>query len=77
MERLQEQYGDREAERIFLVPVNVNLDTVHNYPTTTGPVNARSDVPASRGANGVHPAPAGYYQLADTLYYWLKARLSD
>jgi lysophospholipase L1-like esterase len=77
VERMLATYGGREKENIFLIPAYVNLDTVHNFPTATGPANARSDFPITRGVNGVHPAPAGYYQMADTLYAWLKGRLSQ
>jgi len=79
MERVVEKYGGHEADNIFLVPAYVNLDAVHNYPTIEVPANARAEGPNSkvfRLNNGVHPAPSGYRQLADSIYCWMKGTLS-
>jgi lysophospholipase L1-like esterase len=75
VERMRARYGDREAERIFLVPTSVNLDCLHNYPTQEAPANAESEVKQTRLNNGVHPSPAGYRQIGDTLYGWIKSQL--
>lgn len=74
LERSREVFGGREAENILLIPAYVNLDCVHNYPTSTGPANSRSEVVITRQNNDVHPAASGYKQIADTLYCWLKAQ---
>ena len=63
----------KEAQGIYIVPINVNIDTKHNFPTETVPANARSGVMVVRQNNGVHPAEGGYYQIADVIYYWLKS----
>ena len=65
VERLIETYGNRAAENVFLIPAHVNLDCVHNYPTATGPANARTETALTRASNGVHPAATGYHQMAD------------
>ena len=57
VQRQIEHYGDREAERIFLVPTELNLDPADGYPAN----------------NGVHPNEAGYRQVAASIYAWLKA----
>ncbi len=76
VERQLEKFGDSADDNIFIVPANVNLDCEHNYPAREEPVNARNDTKIQRASNGVHPAPEGYYQIADSIYYWLKYRLS-
>lgn len=76
-ERMIAQYGGREKENLFLIPVNVNLDCMNNYPKMTAPQNAHSTMKVARLNNGVHPAPEGYRQIGDALYAWLKARLAE
>lgn len=76
VEREYETYGGREAEGIFLVPAFVGLDTVYGFPRRPVPANAHSDVEISRMSNGVHPATAGYYQIGDAIYCWIKSRLA-
>ncbi len=76
VEREVETYGGREGEGLFLVPAFVGLDTVHGFPRASVPANAYADVDISRMTNGVHPAKAGYYQIGDAIYCWLKSRLA-
>lgn len=76
VEREYQTYGGREAEGLFLVPAFVNLDTVYGFPRVTVPANAHADEQISRMSNGVHPATAGYYQIGDALYCWIKSRLA-
>ncbi len=77
VERMMEKFAGREGENIWLLPAHVNLDTVHNYPTQGEPANARNGTEIARQSNGVHPAPAGYRQIADTIYAWLRYRLAQ
>lgn len=76
VEREYARWGGREAENISIVPIFVNCDTVHGYPSVLVPANARSDVQISRGSNGLHSTAGGYKQLADTIYCWLKMQLA-
>ncbi|MFN0051583.1 MAG: SGNH/GDSL hydrolase family protein [Planctomycetales bacterium] len=75
VERMLERYGGRETEGILIVPTHVNLDCQHNYPAESAPINAASEIKVLRQNNGVHPAPAGYDQIGDVLYAWLKGLL--
>ena len=75
VERMVATYGGHEKESIYLVPDYVNLDTVHNYPLATGPVNSRNPEKLTRQANGCHPSAEGYAQIADSIYCWLKGML--
>ena len=76
VERQYETLGGREDDGIFLVPAHSNLDTVHGFPRVTVPANAHAEEEISRMSNGVHPSQAGYYQVGDSLYCWLKSRLA-
>jgi len=66
VERMMQTFGNREDKNVYLVPAQVNLDCVNNYPIDD----------AGRQNNGVHPAPAGYRQIGDSIYAWLKSQLA-
>ena len=73
VERMLAAYGDREQEKLYLVPTYVNLNCRRNYPVAA----AAPDAPADQGGrqnNGVHPAEAGYRQIGETLFAWLVGR---
>lgn len=59
VQRELEHFGRPESERIFVVPAELNLDPVDGYPTN----------------NGVHPNTAGYQQIGQTIFAWMKSRL--
>ncbi|MBN8628820.1 MAG: SGNH/GDSL hydrolase family protein [Planctomycetes bacterium] len=61
VERQLEHFGDREAEHIYVVPTNLDLDTVTGYPTD----------------NAVHPNKDGYARIAASLHAWLKWQLYE
>ncbi|MDM0086743.1 MULTISPECIES: hypothetical protein [unclassified Variovorax] len=74
VQQLIAKYAGQEANRIHLVPSNVALDTVSNYPlAAAAPVNSRNAaVQVQRQNNGVHPATSGYQQLGDAEFAFLK-----
>lgn len=61
VERQLTHFGNREAERICIVPTQLNLDVTDGYPEN----------------NGVHPNAGGYQQIGATIYCWLKSRLAE
>ena len=63
------RFADRPG--VEVVPTHVGLDTAHNMPVASSPVNARNAATAVRQNDGVHPAVEGYQQMADMLYAWL------
>jgi lysophospholipase L1-like esterase len=69
---LIDQYSGKTADRIYLLASNANLDTRNNMAVETVAINSRNSATITRQANGVHPADIGYYQIADTVYYFLK-----
>ena len=58
--------------KIHAVPIYMNIDTENNMKYLKQPVNADNPEMIMRANNGVHPAKAGYYQMGDTLYCWIK-----
>jgi len=77
VQRMIQRYGGREAENIFLVPANVNLDCERNFPQRSAPWNARTRQKGVRLNNGVHPSGEGYLQIGDSIYCWLKTQMPD
>jgi hypothetical protein len=80
VQRLITAFGNREAESIYLIPIHLNLDTRNNYGSSLQQVNARNTstitFPANNGDGqtpGVHPADTGYWQIADSYWYFLKS----
>ena len=60
VERTLAKFSGKEKDRLFVIPVYVNLDCVNNYPLKEEPANARNPKKTSRVCNGVHPAVEGY-----------------
>lgn len=61
VERQLEHFRGREADGIFVVPTELNLDIVAGYPEN----------------NAVHPNADGYRQIGASFYAWLKWRLAE
>lgn len=73
-----DKYDNREADGIYLIPINLCLDTVYNMGMETLPVNARNtsvtyESPILNG--GVHPVESGYWQIADVYTAFLKGNV--
>jgi hypothetical protein len=49
-----------------------NSATVNNMNTETVAVNSRNSTNIVRQSNGVHPNESGFYQIADSIFYFLK-----
>lgn len=79
VKRLMEEYEGRESEGIYVIPINIALDTKYNMGFDTQPVNARNtDITYSMpiGNGGVHPVASGYWQIADVYTAFLKCTVS-
>ena len=74
VEALLANYDSTTVFNVFVVPFNLNLDTVNNMQSNPVALNARNGVTYSQPSNGIHPANPGYYQLADTLQMFLKGK---
>jgi lysophospholipase L1-like esterase len=73
--KLIASFGGREAENIYLVPIYANLDTRNNFVVQQKQINARNTTMVNYPTNiaGVHPAESGYWQIADSYWYFLKS----
>lgn len=77
--KLIEEYSDKENERVYLIPIHTNLDTVYNMGMETLPVNARNTSMTYQspiGNGGVHPVIEGYWQIADIYTAFLKGNVN-
>lgn len=67
------KYQAQEANRIYVVPANLNIDCVNNFPVgAASAVNSRNTTTVVRQSNGVHPATSGYQQLGDAIWSFMK-----
>lgn len=76
LERTCQTYGNRQNERLHIIPAYVNLDTLNGYPARTVPASANSATKIPRLCNGVHPSRDGYSQMGDSIYCWIKGQLA-
>lgn len=70
MNKAYQEFANKVEFSSFVEFVNVSaqFDSENNMPENDAPVNTRNAKTEKRGTNGVHPAPEGYYQIADVVY---------
>lgn len=75
VDELIKTYDNRESERIYLIPLHCNLDTEYNFKLIDEVVNKRSTITYKASAKGsnVHPDESGYWQCADSYWFFLKS----
>lgn len=73
VERINETFAGREKQGIFLVAAHLNLDPLHGFPAASVAAHARTEATVERLNNGVHPSAAGYRQIGDAVYAWLRS----
>lgn len=76
VKELIKQYDYKTSRNIYINSINLNLDTVNNFPTEDVQVNSRNKTLIKRFNENVHPAESGFYQIADTSFYCLNYILS-
>jgi len=59
-----------KMEDVYLVPVYMNMDTEHDFPTETVAISSRNPAEITRVSNG-HPNVYGYRKMADVYFAWL------
>lgn len=72
VERMIETFSGREADGADLVPAHLSLDPVHGFPSATAAAHAHTEAETVRQNNGVHPSAAGYRQIGDAVYAWIR-----
>lgn len=70
-----EQFKNRETERIFLNPQYVCLDMRLDFPHSEVPSNQFSDITTNIATNNVHPETSGYKNIALMAYNAIKYAL--
>ena len=74
---MAKHFANYPDKKVVMIPANTNLDCENNFPARPAEVNARNPkLTYLKQNNGVHPGPAGYQQIGDTYYAWLKYQLS-
>ena len=71
-ETIIDAFSNKESENVFIVPINVNLDTIYNFTIGTTVINSRNSNAINNCTDTTHPANSGYYQIADSYYCFLK-----
>lgn len=76
-EAMLKKFSNYPDKKLFIIPTNVNLDCENNFPKAKDNVNVGNDATTERQSNGVHPSAAGYRQIGDTFYAFMKYYLSQ
>ncbi len=67
------QFSGRITERIYVVPVTLNVDPYHDFPAQSINVSARNtDFQMLVATDNTHPSDAGYFKMADVIYSYIK-----
>ena len=70
---LIKKYDGKESDRIYLVPVYLNVDPDHDYPYQSVNISARNDAfQMDVCTDAVHPSNIGYNKIADVVYSYIK-----
>lgn len=75
MKYLGEHLGNEK--KVYLVPAGISVDSENVFLTEERPVNPYSEETESVAIDAVHPGPAGYYQIADTIYSTLCGTMEE
>ena len=63
---LADKLGNQK--NVYLVPAGISVDSANVFITEERTVNPYSEETEKVAVDAVHPSPAGYYQIADTIY---------
>ena len=62
-----------ETNKIYVVPVTLNVDPYHDFPMESVYVSAENhDYQMLVTTDNVHPSDAGYAKMADMIYSYIK-----
>ena len=70
MNEAYQSWANEEYSKDFVEYVDLagQFDAEYNMPSKEKPANLRCETTEVVGTNGVHPATAGYMQIADAVY---------
>lgn len=72
IQRLIQEYDNRESEGFVVVPVYCVVDTERDFPTESRPICARDSSTEEYVTDETHPKTQGYYKIADVMYTYIK-----
>ena len=67
----------KSEKNVYLVPAGISVDSANVFNTEERPVNPYSVETEKVAVDAVHPSPAGYYQIADTIYSTLCGTIEE
>ena len=62
---------------VGLVPIYASIDGEHGFPEVMEKLNSRSSEQRPSQSNAMHPSPAGYAQIGDAMYCYLRHYLTE
>ena len=74
---MAEHFAKSKDPKLVMIPAYLNLDSENNFPVVQEPANSHNPTLVSRQNPGVRPASAGYRQIGDAYYAWLKYQLAS
>jgi len=74
---IQDSFTTYNADSVFVIPIYTALDTLHNFPTASYAPNVHNTNTIVRQSNALHPSMAGYNQIGDAAWAWLKNKVGS
>lgn len=71
-ERLISEYGNRENEKIIIVPLHLSIDSEHDFPTEQRARSFRDSTLVDYCTDYVHPSNIAYNKIADRIRTYIK-----
>lgn len=72
IQRLIQQYENRENNGFVLVPIYCVVDTERDFPTEERAICARDNTLVEYVTDETHPKTQGYYKIADVMFTYIK-----
>ena len=77
IEGLRKKFERTGDKKLSIIPIHLNVDSEHNFPTRSEPVSQGSSQTIVRQSNARHPAPAGYRQVGDAISAWINGKIVE
>lgn len=77
IEGLMKKFENTGDNRLSVIPIYLNIDGEHNFPTVSEPASQGNSLRVVRQSNARHPAPAGYRQIGDAMSAWINAKIIE
>lgn len=71
-DRLIEEWGNRESEGFYIVPLNLSIDPEHDFKTEQRARSFRDQTMVTYCTDNVHPSTIAYNKMADRIRTYIK-----